>query len=70
MASNLFIGEPIGAVYTYVSDGIIQIGDDVPEGFNIGTHRIIDKNEDTVIDPNDRVYNWSYRTSLSSWNNE
>ena len=55
VASNLFIGHPIGAVYTYLSDGIIQIGDDVPEGFSIGTHRIVNTNDDDVIDPNDRV---------------
>jgi len=55
IANNLFIGESIGSVYTYESDGIIQIGDDIPSGFSVGTHRIVDQNEDEIIDPNDRV---------------
>ncbi len=55
VASGLFIGESINAIYTYESGGIIQLGDDVPEGFLVGTHRIVDQNGDDFIDPYDRV---------------
>jgi len=54
-ASNLFIGESINSIFDYESGGIIQLGEEVPEGFFVGTHRIIDQNNDNFIDPNDRV---------------
>ncbi len=55
VASGLFIGESINAIYDYESAGIIQLGDEVPNGFFVGTHRIVDQNADDFIDPNDRV---------------
>ncbi len=54
-ASNLFIGESINAIFDYESAGIIQLGEEAPEGFFVGTHRIVDQNADDFIDPNDRV---------------
>jgi hypothetical protein len=42
IASNLFIGQPIGAIYNYKVDGIWQIGDDIPEGWSPGTYKIRD----------------------------
>jgi len=54
-ASGLFIGESINSIYDYESAGIIQLGDDVPPGFFVGTHRIVDQNGDDFIDPLDRV---------------
>jgi TonB-linked SusC/RagA family outer membrane protein len=54
--SGLFIGEPIGAIFTYESAGIMQLGEeDIPSGFFVGTHRIVDQNDDGFIDPADRV---------------
>lgn len=55
VGSGLFIGQPIGAIYDYESGGIIQIGEEAPKGFFVGTHRIIDQNNDDFIDANDRV---------------
>jgi TonB-linked SusC/RagA family outer membrane protein len=56
VTSNLFIGESINSVFTYESDGIIQLGDeDIPNGFFVGTHAIVDQNDDGIIDPDDRV---------------
>ena len=55
VASGLFIGQPIGAIYDYESGGIIQLGEEAPKGFFVGTHRIIDQNSDGFIDANDRV---------------
>ena len=54
-ASGLFIGESIRSIYDYESAGIIQLGEEAPEGFLVGTHRIVDQNGDGVIDPNDRT---------------
>jgi hypothetical protein len=55
VGSGLFIGQPIGAIYDYESGGILQIGEEAPKGFFVGTHRIIDQNNDSFIDANDRV---------------
>jgi TonB-dependent starch-binding outer membrane protein SusC len=55
VASGLFIGQPIGAIYDYESAGIIQIGEEAPAGFFVGTHRIVDQNGDGFIDAQDRV---------------
>lgn len=55
VANGLFIGQPIGAIYDYESGGIIQLGDEAPKGFFVGTHRIIDQNNDGFVDANDRV---------------
>ncbi len=54
-ASGLFIGESINSIFTYESEGIIQLGEDTPSGFFEGTHRIVDQNNDEIIDPLDRV---------------
>lgn len=55
VASGLFLGESINSVFTYESDGIIQIGEEAPTGFFVGTHRIVDQNGDGAVTPNDRV---------------
>ncbi|WP_268223779.1 SusC/RagA family TonB-linked outer membrane protein [Sinomicrobium oceani] len=56
ISSNLFIGKSIGAIYGYQTDGLYQIGDDIPDGYFPGTRRIIDQNGDGTITPaDDRV---------------
>lgn len=55
IASNLFIGEPIGAVFGYDVDGIYQFGDEIPTGYYVGSYRIIDRNDDGVLSASDRV---------------
>src|SRR5690606_13772755 len=47
--SNLFIGESINAIYDYEVDGIYQIGDDIPDGYDIGKYRVVDQNGDGII---------------------
>ncbi len=54
VASNLFIGHSLGAVYGYRLDGIYQIGDEIPTGWSPGTERIVDVNGDGLITPDDR----------------
>ncbi|WP_262247818.1 SusC/RagA family TonB-linked outer membrane protein [Parapedobacter soli] len=55
IASNLFIGEAVGAVFGYDVDGIYQLGDDIPAGYYVGSYRIIDRNGDGVLSASDRV---------------
>jgi TonB-linked SusC/RagA family outer membrane protein len=55
VASGLFIGESINTIFDYESAGTIQLGEEAPPGFFVGTHRIVDHNQDGVIDANDRV---------------
>lgn len=54
VASGLFIGERFGAIYGYQTNGIYQIGDEIPAGYSAGTYRVVDVNGDGVVDPNDR----------------
>ena len=49
VSSGLFIGEPIGSIYTYEVEGIWQVEDDIMEGFEHGTYKIVDQNEDGEI---------------------
>lgn len=53
-SSSLFIGESLSAIYDYETDGIYQIGDDIPSGFNPGNYRIVDYNGDGQINEKDR----------------
>lgn len=55
IGSGLFIGESINSIYDYESAGIIQLGEEAPSGFFVGTHRIVDQNDDGNIDALDRV---------------
>lgn len=48
------VGQPIGAMYGFVFDGIHQIGNE--EGATPGTPRYRDLNGDGVIDDNDRTF--------------
>ncbi|WP_308991305.1 TonB-dependent receptor [Mariniflexile litorale] len=48
--SNLFIGESIGAIYDYETNGIYQIGEEnIPAGYQAGQYRIVDQNDDGLI---------------------
>ena len=54
IANGLFIGEPIGAVYDYVIDGIYQIGEEgIPAGNEPGLYQLGDLNGDGEIRPED-----------------
>jgi TonB-dependent starch-binding outer membrane protein SusC len=55
VSSNLFIGQPIGAVFDYEVDGIYQLGDQVPAGYFEGSYRIVDTNQDGVLSAADRT---------------
>ncbi|MFW6327707.1 MAG: SusC/RagA family TonB-linked outer membrane protein [Bacteroidota bacterium] len=58
VASGLFIGESIGAIYNYEVDGIWQLDDDIPSGYFPGNYRIVDQNpgeEYEITAQDDRV---------------
>ncbi|MBN2817757.1 MAG: TonB-dependent receptor [Bacteroidales bacterium] len=56
VSSNLFIGEPISAVYSYIIDGIYQVDDeDIPAGYNPGNYKIRDVTGEGSITTDDRV---------------
>ncbi|HSF55901.1 MAG TPA: SusC/RagA family TonB-linked outer membrane protein, partial [Algoriphagus sp.] len=51
IANNLFIGQSIGTIYNYDIEGIWQIGDEVPAGFQPGLYKLRDLNGDGSITP-------------------
>ncbi|WP_341228430.1 TonB-dependent receptor [uncultured Arcticibacterium sp.] len=56
IASGLFIGQPIGTIYDYQVDGIHQVGEELPAGFEPGSYKVIDQNNDGKFSPaDDRV---------------
>ncbi|NJN27516.1 MAG: SusC/RagA family TonB-linked outer membrane protein [Cyclobacteriaceae bacterium] len=56
IGSNLFIGESIGTIYSYQTDGLWQVNEERPDGFEPGSYRVIDQNNDGQISPeNDRI---------------
>ncbi len=50
-------GEPVGSFYGYVYEGVIQEGDDVPEGFENqpGGEHFTDINDDGIINSDDKT---------------
>ncbi len=53
--AGLFIGESIGTIFNYEVEGIYQIGDNIPAGFEPGFYKFKDQNEDGTINSNDKV---------------
>ncbi len=70
ISEGLFIGEPIDAIYDYKIDGIWQVGEVIPAGFDLGGYKTVDESKDGTIDPNDKTIlgyrNPSYRFSISN----
>lgn len=55
LANSWFIGQPLGVIYGYKTNGIYQIGDDIPTGFKPGDFRLVDADNDGEITPEDRM---------------
>ncbi len=51
IASNIFIGHPLGVLYGFEKIGMYQLGDNIPNGFYPGTYILRDVNEDGKITP-------------------
>lgn len=57
ISDDLFIGESIGSIFGYRTDGLWQLEDmgNIPDGYFVGTQRIIDTDGVEGITPDDRV---------------
>ncbi|PTQ92268.1 TonB-linked SusC/RagA family outer membrane protein [Mucilaginibacter yixingensis] len=55
VTSNLFIGQPLGAIYNYQTNGMWQIGETPIAGFYVGGNKVVDQNGDGKITSDDRV---------------
>lgn len=55
VSSNLFIGQPVNAIYNYRLNGIYQVGETAPAGYYTGNLRILDINGDGKITTDDRA---------------
>ena len=55
ISEGLFIGEPLSAIYDYEIDGIWQPGDDIPNGYQFGSYKVVDKNGDGEITSDDKT---------------
>ena len=68
LSSNLFIGQPISAVYHYDVQGVYQIGDNIPDGFYAGSYKIVDHTGEGALSAADRTLlgmaDPSYRFSI------
>lgn len=62
ISEGLFIGESIDAIYDYEIDGKWQLGDDIPDGYDVGAHKPVDQNGDGVIKPEDDKVIVGYKT--------
>lgn len=56
VSEGLFIGESTGMIFDYEIDGIWQLGETIPTGYEFGAYRVVDINEDGIIDPLDRAF--------------
>jgi TonB-linked SusC/RagA family outer membrane protein len=54
--NNYFIGKSIGTVFTYEQDGIYQLDDDIPSGYEPGSYRYKDLDGNGLIDEQDRTF--------------
>jgi TonB-linked SusC/RagA family outer membrane protein len=44
VSEGLFIGESLGAIYDYKTDGLWQLDDEIPQGYEFGAYKVIDLN--------------------------
>ena len=53
ISEGLFINESLGSLYDFEIDGIWQLGEDIPGGYQFGSYRVVDMNGDGEIIPGD-----------------
>jgi TonB-linked SusC/RagA family outer membrane protein len=56
VSSNLFIGKSISTVYHYKVNGIYQLNDNIPTGYNPGNYRIVEMDGVEGITADDRTF--------------
>ncbi len=49
VSEGLFIGESLGVIYDYKIDGLWQMEDDIPPGYEFGSYKVVDLNGDGQI---------------------
>ena len=55
ISEGLFIGQSTGVIFDYQIDGIWQLGEDIPDGYEVGAYRVLDINADGSINGDDRT---------------
>src|SRR5699024_1542206 len=55
VSEGLFIGESLSSIYDYEIDGIWQMEDDIYSGYEFGSYKVVDRNGDGIITPDDRT---------------
>lgn len=55
VSEGLFIGESLSSMYDYEIDGIWQLDDDIPSGYEFGSYRVLDRNGDGEINADDKT---------------
>lgn len=55
ISNGWFIGHPINVIYGYQTDGIFQIGDEIPAGFKAGEYRLKDTDGVEGLSADDRI---------------
>ena len=55
ISNGWFIDEDPNVIFGFKTDGLYQLGDDIPDGFRPGDFRLVDVNNDGEFTPEDRV---------------
>ncbi len=53
-SEGLFIGQSLGAIYDYTTDGFWQLSDEIPSGYEFGSYKVVDLNSDGKWNGDDR----------------
>ncbi len=54
ISEGLFIGQSLGAIYDYTTDGFWQLTDEIPNGYEFGSYKVVDLNGDGSWNGDDR----------------
>jgi len=70
ISEGLFINESLGTIYDYEIDGLWQLNDDIPAGYEFGSYKVIDRNNDENYNAEDKTIlgnrRPSYRFSINN----
>ncbi|MDO6602848.1 SusC/RagA family TonB-linked outer membrane protein [Arenibacter palladensis] len=70
VSEGLFIGESLNAIYDYEINGLWQVEDEIPVGYEVGSYKVVDQNGGGISPEDDRKIigyrNPSYRFSVSN----
>lgn len=70
IAEELFIGKPLNTIYDFKMDGLWQLDEDIPSGYEVGSYKVLDLNGDGIINQDDKTIigyrDPSYRFSINN----